>query len=307
MSAHPFTFYPSLSSDPSSWPWRNRVQLDGALISLDVLAKVPEALRDRGNDVKSALGFSGFVILDNGAYGTHTVLDPLLVNSAQSAQRPNLQIVLDVPSSRLTLSLTQKRAVRSTIRNARRVVKANRGTAKLMAVVQGNTSDQIASCAVALEGLGFRHLGIPLSSMSKRRAYADAVTKVQIVRNALPKSTQLHALGCGSRTMMALMATLGVTSCDSSSYYKVAARGKLFEHESMCSIGEPYSRPECAQCLKRYRPPSSFRGRSTYNIRQILKEVQRCRCAAERGVLPKYLATIRLRTTAQRKVLQLLA
>src|SRR5262245_56928479 len=113
MSAHPFTFYPSLSSDPSSWPWTNRVQLDGALISLHVLAKVPEALRERGHDVKSVLGFPAFVILDNGAYGTHTLLDPLVVNSAQKAQRPDLQIVLDVPSSRLTLSLTQKQAVRS--------------------------------------------------------------------------------------------------------------------------------------------------------------------------------------------------
>jgi hypothetical protein len=179
--------------------------------------------------------------------------------------------------------------VNETVRNARQIRRDHRGTMALEAVVQGATPQQLAECGRRLGALRFDVYGVPLSAQSRYRRYASAVERVMHVLATLPAHATIHALGCGSRTLIAILASIGVTIFDSRSYYERAIYGENIEAVTMCALGKPRAKPSCGACLDRRRPGRTLEARVDYNLNETLKEIIRVRCALEESMMESYL------------------
>lgn len=298
-------FFPSVGLDPATWYWKNGIDTEGLLISYDVLLKIKSSQPAGTSDIKNILGFNGLVIVDSGAFGKSLEKDPVVVYERQKLLMPDIAILLDDIPSRRYSEYYEKLSIDTTIKNARRIHKLNDGKLMLMAVAQGNSDKLLKSCSVRLNAMGFRIVGVPLSHFSKYRQYEQAILKIRNLQRYFHKETAFHALGCGSRTMMAVLAHLGVRFFDSSAYYKTALHGNAVKQVTMCSIGKPGSKPECEQCLLKQRKPGNFRAIANYNLRETLKEVQRSRCAIEEGKMRDYLDT-RVEKATMKKIAHLL-
>lgn len=283
-------FYPSVGLDKATWFWKNGITAEGLLISYDVLLKISTSKSaTRDSDVRTILGFDGLVVLDSGAFGKSVEKDPVVVYERQKKLMPEIAILLDeIPSMRYSQE-AERQAINTTIQNARRIKKLNKGELMLMAVAQGNSERLLKSCSTRLNAMGFNIIGIPLSHYSKYRQYAQAINKVKSLQSFFPQDTTFHGLGCGSRTMIAILAHFGVRFFDSSAYYKTALHGNAVKPISLCSINKPGSRKECGDCLFKQRKPTSFKSIANYNLRETMKEVQRSRCALDEGKMKDYL------------------
>ncbi|MBK9333898.1 MAG: hypothetical protein IPM96_16185 [Ignavibacteria bacterium] len=175
-----------------------------------------------------------------------------------------------------------------------------------MAVVQGNSIEAINYCAEKLNKLNFKFIGIPLSSYSKKRQYESAVLKVIAIRKNFPSNVTFHALGCGSRTLIAILTYFGVRFFDSSSFYKVAMIDAFYDNEEFCSINRPNSKAECKFCLQKQRKHKSYKQKIKYNLIEVQKEIQRCRCALEANLMREYLLDYRLNKSTANKISYLL-
>ena len=280
-------FYPSISMDKVSWAWKRRISAEGLLVSFDVLSR---ASLSHQPGIKSFLGFSGRVIIDSGAFGASRETDPVRVYETQIRLKPDIAILLDRIPAPGSSPAQQRRDVEETLANARKIAAVHgRRRMKLMAVVQGDTPKLRSRCSAMLASFGYALIGIPLSRLSRTRNYVEALKKTQELQKMFPAGTSFHALGSGSRTMIAILSAAGIRSFDSSSYYKAAIRGEAVKPITFCSIGKANSRPECAGCLARNRTPVTVAAKADHNLREILKEIQRCRCALASRQMPAYL------------------
>jgi queuine/archaeosine tRNA-ribosyltransferase len=294
------TFFPSISNDKTSWFWKNNIQTEGLLISYDVLIK-NKAFQDTKKTIKQLLGFNGFVIIDSGAFGEIKEQNPMTVYEKQKKLKPDIAILLDRITSSKDTKKTQRECIDITLKNANLISKKNKGEMILMAVVQGNNDEMITFCAKQLKNK-FKVIGIPLSNFSKYKNYEMAIKKYLLIKKYFNKETIYHGLGCGSRTLIAILSFLGMRFFDSSSFYKTATYKEIIKGESFCSVKRPYSKKKCRQCLLKQRKPKSFQSIVNYNLREILKEIQRCRCALEKKQMKEYLTKIRLSGNTLQKI-----
>lgn len=289
-------FAPTVFLDRSTWFWTYGLRAEIALISYDVLAAVPKLLH---HPVQESLGFNGTIIVDSGGFGRSEESNALTVYRAQRKLKAQIGVVLDRIPHQAASHVEQQRVLDWNIRNARTIARLRNRTMRIEGVVHGITPKQQAWSARALCGAGVGLFGIPMSSYSKYRLYAQGVDRFLIARNALPGNAVLHALGCGSRTLMALLTYFGADLFDSSGYFRTASYGKKLVPITMCVLGRPTGKPECAMCQERQQ---SFRTRTQYvrhNLLETLKEATRLRCARENGLLDEYLRN-RLKATARR-------
>jgi len=294
------TFFPSISTDKNTWFWKDNIKADGLLISYDVLLNDPDFSGTTRN-VKQVLGFDGFVIIDSGAFGLSEEDDPEVVFTTQKRLNPDIAILLDkIPSKDATES-QQKKDIDITIKNAALISKQNNNKWLLMAVVQGNSEPLLNYCAQKLSNLKFRVIGIPLSQYSKYRQYESAILKVKNVKKHFDNKTIFHGLGCGSRSLIAILSHLGIRLFDSSAFYKAALHDEAVEPVTFCSINKPNSKKECKACLMTQRKPQSFKANVQHNLREILKEIQRCRCALQENRMKDYLL-VRLEKASLKKI-----
>ncbi len=274
--------------DENTWFWKKDIRADGVLISYDVLQSKAGLLNPK-TDIKKFLGFNGFVIIDSGAFGSSVETDPIVVYETQKRLNPDIAILLDKIPAKNSTPQSEKKDIDTTLKNASIVKRINRGKIFLMAVVQGNDIKKLEYCAKNLAELNFKMIGIPLSGFSKHRQYEAALMKVAVIKKYFKKGTILHALGCGSRTLIAILSSMGVRFFDSSSFYKAAMMGEAVKEVTFCSVNKPNSKIECKTCLKKQSAPKNFTDKSNYNLREIFKEVQRCRCAIDLGLMDEYL------------------
>jgi queuine/archaeosine tRNA-ribosyltransferase len=279
-------FAATVSEDPRLWPWRRGLQPDALLVSYDVLGREPGGWTA---PVARTLDFERCVIVDSGAYGASSETRPTAIDDVQQAVGANVGVVLDKVALSSDPRRRQWEAVRRTIRNAMQIRRRHHRTMSLEAVVQGATPDQLHRCARALAALGFAAYGVPVSMQSKRRNYAAAVERVASAAAGLPSNAAIHALGCGSRTLMAVLSYIGVTSFDSRSYYQRAAYGENFTSVTMCAAGEPRNNPGCDACRSRRPPGRTLETRTDHNLDEVLKEIQRIRCALQVSRMESYL------------------
>lgn len=284
--AAPF-FAATASEDDRLWPWTRDVRPDAVLVSYDVLKMNPQWTL---MPVARTLRFRGFSIVDSGGYGVSTEKDPAAVYRVQRAVGADLAVALDKVALSTDSTRAQRAAVKQTLRNARAVRRGHRGATALEAVVQGVTPSQLSACAEGLARIGFQVYGVPVSMQSKYRRYAAAVERIAHAASGLPPRAMLHALGCGSRTLMAILSYVGVTIFDSRSYYQRAMYGENIRSVTLCAVGEPRGKAACASCLQRRKPGSTAQGRTDYNLSEILKEICRIRCALEESRMEQYLA-----------------
>jgi tRNA-guanine family transglycosylase len=281
------TFYPAISMDKVSWAWTRGVETEGLLVSYDVLN---QASLSHAPGIKSFLGFQGKVILDSGAFGLARETNPLRVHDTQLRLRPDIAILLDKIPAQGASPAQQERDVRETIANAAAIAaRHGKRRMKLMAVVQGDTPALRAFCSSELARLGYTLIGIPLSDLSRTRQYVAGLEKTLAIQELFPTGTVFHALGSGSRTMIAILSAAGIRSFDSSASYKAAIKGEAVSPVSVCSIGKANTKPECAGCLATTRTPRSPAAKADHNLREILKEIQRCRCAIQENKMTTYL------------------
>jgi len=283
--AAPF-FAATASDDERLWSWKRGVRPDALLVSYDVL----RLQRQRTTTpVARTLDFDGVVIVDSGGYGKSTEKDPAAVYRVQRTVGATLGVTLDRIPYTTDSPRVQWAAVNETVRNARLIRRRHRGRMALEAVIQGATPAQFADCGRRLAALRFDVYGVPVSMQSKYRRYAAAVERVAHAISALPSKATIHALGCGSRTLMAILSYIGVTIFDSRSYYQQAMYGENIEGVTMCALGTPRSKPTCGACLDRRRPGRTVEARTDYNLNETVKEMIRVRCALEESMMEEYL------------------
>ena len=279
-------FAATVADDQRLWPWKRGLRPDALLVSYDVLQMGPQRT---SLPLARSLDFNGFVIVDSGGYGLSTEKDPGAVYRVQRAVGADLGVTLDKVALTTDSTRMQWAAVNQTVRNASAIRRRHRGPMALEGVVQGATPKQLATCSSRLGQLGFDVYGVPVSMQSKYRRYAAAVERVAGVMSGLPPKSKIHALGCGSRSLMAILSYIGVTIFDSRSYYQRAIYGENVESVTMCSVGTPRGKAACAKCLQRRRPGATLEGRTDYNLNEILKETTRIRCALEESRMEEYL------------------
>ncbi|MEZ5045677.1 MAG: tRNA-guanine transglycosylase [Chitinophagaceae bacterium] len=297
-------FFPSISMDKKTWVWKNKIDTDGLLVSYDVLfsnKKIFESKKPLG----ARLGYKNYIIIDSGAFGHSQETNPLVVYQMQKKAQADIAILLDKIPPKNADQKKIDEAITITLNNAKMIQQINNNELNLMAVIQGNTIATQSKCAKAYTKMGYKIIGIPMSTLSKYRRYTQGIEKVLNIKKLFPSHTIFHALGCGSRTMIAILSVMGVTFFDSSAYYKAAMYGEAIKPISMCSIGKAGSKPECKYCLKKQRVPKSYAAKVNYNVREILKEIQRSRCAKEMNVGKEYLE-MRLKKNLFKKILKYL-
>jgi queuine/archaeosine tRNA-ribosyltransferase len=293
-------FAATASDDENLWPWKRGVRPDAVLISYDVLRQKSQRT---SQPLARTLAFSGLMIVDSGAYGTSHERDPAAVYGVQRAVGANLGVMLDQVALTTDSARLQWAAVNQTIRYARAIRRRHRRGMTLEAVVQGATPGQLATCSRRLGALHFDAYGIPLSMQSKYRHYVAAVERVAYAMSGLPPNAKIHALGCGSRTLMAILTAIGVTIFDSGSYYLRATYGENIKSVTMCALGQPRGKAACKGCLEQRPPGRTLAARTDRNLHEILKEMTRIRCALEESQMNEYLER-RLTKKVFRKVAQ---
>jgi queuine/archaeosine tRNA-ribosyltransferase len=278
-------FAATASDDERLWPWKRGISPDAVLISYDVLKKRSERL---SRPLSETLDFKGLTILDSGGYGASTETSAAAVLRLQRAVTANVGITLDRVALTTDAPRTQRIAVAQTVRNAR-AARRYHGQMALEAVVQGATPKQLADCSRQLGKLDFEVYGVPVSMQSKYRRYRAAVERVAYATSGLPRKAPIHALGCGSRTLMAILSAVGVKLFDSRSYYQRALYGENIRSVTMCALGKPLGKKECATCLKQHPPGRTPAARADHNLHEIQKEICRIRCALENSATDEYL------------------
>jgi tRNA-guanine family transglycosylase len=279
-------FAATAADDERLWPWRRNTQPDAVLISYDVLRLDKERLK---RSLAKTLSFRGFTIVDSGGYGTSRETNPLAVYELQKEVKCQLGVLLDKVALTTDPPRVQRAAIDQTIRNARKVRRRSRGAIALEAAVQGASPRQLAACARQLSALKFDVYGVPVSMQSKYRRYRAALERVATVKSALPPDSTIHALGCGSRTLIAILSALGVRIFDSRSYYQRALYGENLESVTMCSLTRPKKTPECTACLERRPPGRNLQERVDRNLHEMQKEILRVRCALGESEMEQYL------------------
>lgn len=280
-------FAATASDDQRLWPWARGLRPDAVLFSYDMLRRRRRRASQR---LTRTLGFRGLAIVDSGGYGRSTETDPTAVYRLQRTVGANLGIALDVGAAYRDPARLQWASVRRTIQHARAMRPRLRGTMALEAVVQGATPGQLASCSRALGALRYDVYGVPLSQQSKYRRYGAAVKRVAYAMSGLPPNATVHALGCGSRTLMAILSAVRVSIFDSTNYYTQALRGESLKSITMCALGTPQGKPECRLCLEERPRARTLEERADRNLHEIQKEMTRIRCAIEESQLNEYLA-----------------
>jgi Queuine tRNA-ribosyltransferase len=278
-------FAPTASDDERLWPWKRDVYPEAVLISYDVIGKKPERM---SRPLSETLEFKGLTILDSGGYGASTETSAAAVLRLQRKVRADVGITLDRVALTTDSPARQRLAVAQTVRNARAVRRYD-GKMALEAVVQGATPRQLSGCSRDLGALGFDVYGVPVSMQSKYRRYRAAIERVAYATSGLPPNRPVHALGCGSRTLMAVLSAVGVQLFDSRSYYQRALYGENVRSVTMCALGKPLGKKECAGCLKQLPPGRTPAARADRNLNEIHKEITRTRCALEHSAIDEYL------------------
>ena len=279
-------FAATVGSNRRFWSWTRGVKPEALLVSYDVLGGKRANAKE---PLTKTLEFDGLVIVDSGGYGISTETDPLAVYRLQRAIGANVGVVLDELPSAADSSRGQWASVRQTLANAQLIHRRHRGKMALEAVVQGVTAAQRVRCGADLVALGFHVYGVPVSAQARYRHYVPAVERFTESVGSAPPNAHLHALGCGSRTLIAILSALGATVFDSRSYYQRAMYGENLDSVTMCAVGKPRGKPECADCLKRNQKGRTLESRTDYNLKEISKEILRVRCALEESVMPTYL------------------
>jgi queuine/archaeosine tRNA-ribosyltransferase len=279
-------FAATAADDERLWPWNRNTLPDAVLISYDVLRLDKE--RVKGSLAKT-LNFRGLTIVDSGGYGASRETNPVTVYELQKDVKCNLGVLLDKVALTTDSPRMQRAAIAQTIRNARRVRRLNRGVIALEAVAQGASPRQLAACGRQLGALKFDVYGVPVSMQAKYRRYRAALERVVSVMSVLPVDSTIHALGCGSRTLIAILSAVGVTIFDSRSYYQRALYGENLKSVTMCALGQPKNTPECAACLEQRPPGRNLLGRVDRNLHEMQKEILRVRCALGESAMEQYL------------------
>jgi tRNA-guanine family transglycosylase len=289
-------FAPTVFLDKSTWFWQRDLDADIVLISYDVLAVRPALLRD---PVRKTLGFTGKVIVDSGGFGRTSSATARQLHDAQQRLRADIGIVLDEVPLPTMSRRRQEQVLHTNLRDSRTIARLPRGRLQLEAVVHGVTRLQQQTAARELAATGIRIFGVPMSRYSKHRQYAQGVDRFLAAREALPRSAVLHALGCGSRTLMGLLTYFGADLFDSSGYFRTASYVKRLDSITMCVLGKPAGKTECDLCQTKQRVVVTHSQYVRNNLLETLKEATRLRCACEHDVLDEYLRE-RLKQTALR-------
>jgi hypothetical protein len=279
-------FAATVGSNRRLWPWTRGVKPEALLISYDVLGGKRANAKE---PLTTTLEYDGLVIVDSGGYGTSIETDPLAVYRLQRAIGASVGVVLDEFPSAAESSRRQWASVRQTLANAQLIHARHRGKMALEAVVQGATAAQRVRCGTDLVALGFQIYGVPVSAQARYRHYVPAIERFTESVGSAPANSHLHALGCGSRSLIAILSALGATLFDSRSYYQRAIYGENLDAVTMCAVGKPRGKPGCADCLKRNPKGQTLESRTDYNLKEIQKEIFRVRCALEESVMPAYL------------------
>jgi tRNA-guanine family transglycosylase len=279
-------FAATVADDERLWPWTRGIHVDALLISYDILKLDARRL---AQPLSKTLNSRVFTIVDSGGYGVSTETSATAVYKTQRAVGARLGIMLD----RVVLSSqsprTQKKAMDWTVRNAQLIKRKHRGTMELEGVIQGASPKQLAECGKRLATLQLDAYGVPLSAQSKYRRYSAALERIAHASSSLPPHARIHAMGCGSRTLMAILAAAGVTLFDSRSYYQRALYGENIESITMCALKRSTGSKECKTCMEKRSPGKTLQARTDYNLFEIGKEMSRIRCALRADAMDDYL------------------
>lgn len=288
-------FTPTVGSNRQTWTWQLGLPVAMVTLPLNELFERRSFLNDaREKGIGPALDFNGVVLVDSGGLnfskkGIKKKAEEIF--QIQKQIKSDIAIVLDeVPFANLPKK-ERKRRIEQSIENAVEI-KAVCGDVPLEAIVHGATPDECRANAERLVEHDFDMYGVSVSSKLSKKKYADAVGLVRAVREVIPLEKPIHALGCGSKKLISLLAYHGADIFDSTSYVMKAAYNSHYRKETYCiRDNRADANPlRCQACLSlNFIDIKEETHQIMYNLIEIFKENTRLNCAIEQDRLKQYL------------------
>ena len=290
-------FMPTINSSNSTWVWQHGMNIGMFVLAINELFERQKLLNEATEyGIHKALDFKGVALIDCGAYyfSTHNIQKNCgEIYKLQRKIKSDIAIVLDeIPFKNLTKKEQQKR-IEKTIENAAKIKKINKKIA-LEAIVHGVTIKQYRECAKRLLEYDFDIYGISVSSKLKIKLYGEAISILKAVRKIIPPEKPIHALGCGSRTMISLLTYHGADIFDSTNYIIKAAYNHYFMEKTYCyKKNQIHDSSNCLVCLETNNHSKENEiGQIKYNLAEIIKENIRLKCAIQNDDLCNYLKDV---------------
>lgn len=287
-------FMPTINSSNLGWIWRHGLQVDMIVFPLNELFERKNLLEQAvNNGIHSALDFNGVAMIDSGAfyYASRNIQkDCEEIYELQVKIKSDIAIILDeIPFKNLSKEENKKR-IENTIENARKIKGINKSI-PLEAIVHGNTMEEYAECARRLLEFDFDLYGVSVSRKLKIKNYGEAIRILRTVRRVIPYNKPVHALGCGSRNLISLLAYHGADIFDSTNYVIKAAYNQHYKRKTFCYFKTPTRESQlCSICLNKNNAAKEREEQQiAYNLLELMKENARIKCAIKHDDFYGYL------------------
>ena len=174
------------------------------------------------------------------------LIDPASVLDFQE-QMADVAFTLDFPIPPGTKSDEAKQRFELTIRNAHWALEnRRRRDLPLFACIQAWDIDSARECARAYAKSAFD--GVAVGGLVPRARDKKLVRSIlEVLREELP-DLPIHVFGLGTPKMLRDLFSIGIDSCDSSSYVQLAASGKLWGSPTAIDSPSPTERLHIALC-----------------------------------------------------------
>ncbi len=174
------------------------------------------------------------------------LIDPTSVLDFQE-QVADVAFTLDFPIPPGTDAKESKRRFDLTIRNAHWALEnRRRRDLPLYACIQAWDVESARECARTYATSNFD--GIAIGGLVPRARNKKLVISIlEIIRNELPE-LPIHVFGLGSPEMLKEIFSIGIDSCDSSSYVRLASDGKIWGSKTILKDPSPAERMQLALC-----------------------------------------------------------
>lgn len=259
------------------------------------------------NEIHKQLNLNDMIIMtDSGAYQILQYGDIEIKNREiveyQARIKPDIGVILDIPTGETNKIEEAKHTVEETIRRAEEVKDIIRESKEIIWThpIQGGKFLELLrySAIKANENVDYKllALGSPTVVMEKYD-YVSLIDMIFIVRSNISRGKPLHLFGGGVPHIIPFAVALGVDSFDSASYIIYArdnryiTRNRTLRLENMeyfpcnCPVCTRYSPKELLEINEKERT----RLLAIHNLYKILEEIRETKIAIKEGRLFEYL------------------
>lgn len=257
--------------------------------------------------VHQFLNFNGVIMLDSGAYQIlqygNIEIDNKTIVKYQLEVKPDIGVILDLPTGNTDSRETAKMTVEETIRRAKEaeeLIGSQGNDIIWVHPIQGGKYLDLLQYSSIMADKNEMYKMLALGSptvLLKEYDYVDLIRMVFIARSSIKRSKPLHLFGGGLPHIIPFVIALGVDSFDSASYVLYARDNRYITRDRVLKLEEmdefPCSCPICSKyTVKEVREMNEIerdRLLAMHNLYVILEEIKEVKVAIKEGRLFDYL------------------